>query len=281
MDFSFDYARTRVRLFFYRTWFKINKKKVKELFRKREENGILNIPVFIVSYNRLSYLQQMIVQLEKMGLNNIHIIDNASSYPPLLKYYETCQHKVHFMHENQGHMVFWREKEFEQYRRDFYIVTDPDLAMIEDCPLDIVDTMFFELREHPYVKKIGPSLVVDDISPDTEYGKSILSVEMPYYVHRLKGSSLYYAPIDTTFALYLPDSISKHINFFEAFRMGYPYQARHLPWYKSSESLTQEDIYYEEHKTNGWWNVLEGTVSKDMRKRDRIREFVKNSHKRS
>ena len=92
----------------------------KKLFMKLEKKGTNSIPIFIISYNRLSYVEQMICWLEKSGYTNIHVIDNASTYPPLLEYYKTLTYKVHFMKENYGHMVFWKCGEFEKYRKYFF-----------------------------------------------------------------------------------------------------------------------------------------------------------------
>ena len=91
-------------------------------FENQLKKGLNEIPVFIISYNRLSYIEQMIEQLEKYGMRNIHIIDNASTYPPLLRYYDTLKYDVIRMKENLGHMVFWKSNIFEKYRNDFFIL---------------------------------------------------------------------------------------------------------------------------------------------------------------
>ena len=46
------------------------------------------IPIVINNFNRLGYLKRLIASLESRGYKNIHIIDNNSTYPPLLEYYE-------------------------------------------------------------------------------------------------------------------------------------------------------------------------------------------------
>jgi hypothetical protein len=42
------------------------------------------LPIFIPTFNNITYLRMMVDQLKRLGLHNIIIIDNASDYPPLL-----------------------------------------------------------------------------------------------------------------------------------------------------------------------------------------------------
>lgn len=56
-----------------------------------------NIPVYIISFNRLSCLKQLVARLERAGYSNIHIVDNGSSYPPLLEELDKTPHVVHRM----------------------------------------------------------------------------------------------------------------------------------------------------------------------------------------
>ena len=44
------------------------------------------VPILINSFNRLHSLQRLMNWLLRAGYANLHIIDNASSYPPLLRY---------------------------------------------------------------------------------------------------------------------------------------------------------------------------------------------------
>ena len=80
------------------------------------------IPIYIISFNRLSYLRQMIETLEKYQLYNIHIVDNASTYPALVEYLRKTHYKVHRMDKNYGHMVFFEAPEFQDVRENQYYV---------------------------------------------------------------------------------------------------------------------------------------------------------------
>ena len=235
---------------------------IQKVFEHQENVGLNNIPIFLISFNRLSYLQSMIKRLEQMNVKNIHIIDNASTYPPLLEYYKSIPYKVFYMEKNGGQMVFWKNSMFEEYRKGFYIVSDPDIEPVEDCPDDFIERFFTVLKKHPFVKKVGFSLKIDDLPMDNPISKAVCKWEKRYSRLYLKEDEAYYAALDTTFALYVPDSISTH-RFGVAFRTAFPYQARHTPWYKDPSEVTDEDRYYAEHKTNGWWNVVEGKMTPD------------------
>ena len=67
-----------------------------------------SIPIIINNYNRLTSLKILISSLEKMGYKNLFIIDNASTYPPLLEYYNTCPYKVFRLNNNVGYLALWK-----------------------------------------------------------------------------------------------------------------------------------------------------------------------------
>ena len=237
--------------------------KRKKLFEAQREKGVHNIPIFIISYNRLSYLSNIIHQLEQRGFQNIKIIDNCSDYPPLLEYYKKTEYEVFRLQKNLGHKAFWTDPVFDQYRKNFYVMTDPDLEIDENCPNDFLEKFFELLWKFPYARKVGFSLKIDDIPDNVPWKKEIVEWEEQYHKIRNSRYNAFYAGIDTTFALYVPDDIVYTNDFVSAFRTEYPYEVRHLPWYKSPDEITEEDKYYSSHKTNGWWDVTKGCMIPD------------------
>ncbi len=227
-----------------------------ELFLRQEKEGMANIPVFIISFNQLTYVRQMVNSLEKMGCKKIIIIDNASTYPPLLEYYSALKHEVIRLKENWGHKVFWLAPELQQYRKNFYILTDPDLD-ISECPKDSVEVLFKILKRYPYVRKVGFSLRISDIPENSLFYDKVIGWEKQFARFYIKSQNIYFSDIDTTFALYPPEQINLNDNHFRAVRVGKPYEARHLPWYKTSSILTEEEKYYYDHKKQivGHWDI--------------------------
>ena len=60
-----------------------------------------DIPIVINNYNRITTLLQLINGLESRGYRNIYIIDNKSTYPPLLEYYKNCPYTVYVKQERR------------------------------------------------------------------------------------------------------------------------------------------------------------------------------------
>ncbi len=209
------------------------------------------IPVIINNFNRLEYPLAMIDWLEKAGMTNIVILDNASTYPPLLKYYESCKHRVILLGRNVGYMALWETAVFDEFRNDFYIYTDPDILPVEECPKDFINIFLAILAKNADAKKVGFSLKIDDI-PDFYNRKSdVLAMETKYW-KRKRAANVYDAPIDTTFALYRPKAFGDHQ--IKALRTAPPYTARHLPWYIDANNLPEEENYYKKlaSDSNTW-----------------------------
>lgn len=236
---------------------------IRAAFSAQEAKDIKTIPIFIISFNRLSYLKKIVDMLESKGYFNINIIDNCSTYPPLLSYYENIPYPVIRMKDNLGHMAFWKSSLFDEYRDSFYVVTDPDVIPIEECPDDFMQVFFTYLKKYPFLRKVGFSLKLDDLPKDGVLAQEAITWEQQFYKDKIGNLPAYYAGIDTTFALYAPDKFYKDKDFLRGLRMAYPYEARHLPWYKTKDDVSEEDVYYSAHKTNGWWDIVKGEVTPD------------------
>ena len=110
-------------------------------------------------------------------------------------------------------------------------------------------TLFKELKKHPFARKIGFSLRIDNIPDSYIHKEEVINLEKQYYLKPAEGG-LYRAPIDTTFALYRPRVGLSRSRSVEAYRTAYPYQAEHLPWYNDSSNLSEEEQYYISHCTH-------------------------------
>jgi len=218
------------------------------------------IPIIINNRNRLTYLKQLIDGLEKRGYKNIFIIDNASNYLPLLTYYETLPYKVFKLKKNIGHYALWDTDIYNQFKNNYYVYTDSDVSLVEDCPSDFMFLFYTLLNKYPKLGKVGFSLKINDLPSHYKFKNEVLDWEGKFYNNR-REKLAYKAPIDTTFALYAPHSFKgKHM--FKALRTAYPYEMRHLPWYENQMELTDEQKYYYRNiETAAHWS---GLVSKDL-----------------
>lgn len=215
------------------------------------------IPVIINNRNRLTTLKQLIEWLEKIGMKNIYIIDNDSTYPPLLNYYKSCPHKVFLLNQNVGHLALWKTDIFNQFKSNYYIYTDSDVLPIEECPNDVIAYFLNTLTKYSAIEKIGFGLKIDDL-PDHYAAKAkVIDWENKFWKKEV-APGIFDAAIDTTFALYCPyTNGAQWVS--NAYRTGGKYIARHLPWYENTSAPTPEDQYYQEHVKQGVSHWIQNT----------------------
>jgi len=223
------------------------------VFRSKIRNA-RQIPIIINNRNRLEYLIQLISALESRGYNNIYIIDNNSSYPPLLEFYNSCKYEIFRLKENVGHLAMWETDIYKRFIRDYYVYTDSDVVPIEECPEDFLDVFWRTLKSNPRVQKVGFSLKIDDLPDSFRNKHEVIAWESQFYQKEI-GEKFYEALIDTTFALYRPFMRAGKGGLM--YRTAAPYQAYHMPWYVDSSNLSAEENYYVKHATTSThWTKL-------------------------
>lgn len=192
-------------------------------------------PIFLNCRDRVTPLKQMLAWLEKAGHRRIILIDNDSTYEPLLEFYRQTPHQVVHLHANRGTRAVWDAQLAPS--NDWYVYSDSDIVPIEECPLDLVEHLKGWLEKRPDFPKAGPGLYLDDLPDDFPH----LEWEAgPQIRGTILGEGAYASLIDTTFALHRPGTRFSY----EAIRMGFPYEARHVSpsWYGGE--LSDEDRHY-------------------------------------
>jgi hypothetical protein len=206
------------------------------------------VPIFFINRNRYKPLKEFVEWLLLNGQNKITIIDNNSTYKPLLTWYQKMERdnrlKVFYMKGNEGPWVFWKNN-FHQGMTSPYIVSDSDLSPTDYCPNDLVEYMHEILQTTKRLDKLGPALRLDDIPDHYSKKKQVMMWESRFW-HIPIGRNLYLAPIDTTFAIYRPNLEFK-IDQTKNARTGFPYVLKHNPWYVNDNALEEEEIYYRAH----------------------------------
>ncbi|GGF51839.1 hypothetical protein GCM10011519_27340 [Marmoricola endophyticus] len=202
------------------------------------------MPVFVVCRDRVSSLLRLLGWLDDEGMTNIVLVDNASTYPPLLRFYERTHHRVVRLGANLGHHAAWDAGLVDSVAgRKPYVVTDPDVVP-EEAAHGAVRTFIRLLNRHPTYVKVGFGLRIDDL-PDQYAGKQdVLDWEASAWQHAI-GPEVFHAPIDTTFAVYRPSVRAPTLG--PAIRTGGRLVARHEPWYVDSARLDEEERYYRDH----------------------------------
>lgn len=210
----------------------------------KHPSDLKKIPIIINNYNRVTTLKRLILDLEKRGYKNLYIIDNKSTYPPLLEFYENCPYPVFRLKKNIGFKALWRSGLWYKFFNGYYCYTDSDLSLSEECPDDFMSVFYNLLKKYPEVFKVGFSLKIDDLPDNYNQKKKVINWESKFY-QKEKEKNVFIAPIDTTFALYRPFTRrGKRDGSVEILRVGFPYQCHHLPWYENSNNLTEEELYY-------------------------------------
>lgn len=219
--------------------------------QKIEDVDLWDIPVIINNRNRCTYLQMLIERLEELGFHNIIILDNDSTYEPLLDYYARIgsTHRIVKLNRNVGHLALWKSTLWDEIKDQFYIYTDPDVVPVETCPENILSYLLEQLKKYSAIEKIGLGLKIDDLPDHYAHKQKVIGWESKYWKEQV-APGVYNAEVDTTFALYRPFT-NGAIWVAPAYRTGEPYVARHLPWYENSANPGEENEYYAKHVRQG------------------------------
>lgn len=194
--------------------------------------------------------------LERTGHGNITLLDNASTYPPLLDYLARSSHRVIRLEENLGHRVPWRCGIVGEFGEEMpFVVTDPDVLPDPQVPAESFEYMQELLLRHPAFDKIGFGLHIDDLPNLYPFREQVIAWERPFWEKEVEPG-VFAAHLDTTLALHRPGCPYKVT---EALRTAEPYMARHLPWYRDPLAPDEEVKYYQCHRDQsvGYWNRSE------------------------
>ena len=213
-----------------------------KIIGKKIEDPFL-IPIYINNYNHLKYLVDLIACLEKRGYRNIHIIDNDSTYKPLLIYYETCPYEVIKLGKNVGFTGIWDTGTYKKIWNSYYVYTDSDIFIEKDCPIDFMSHFVSVLEKYPLCHKVGFGLRIDDIPNYFTMKEQVIKHESQFWTKQIEPD-LYDARIDTTFALYRPFCKGPSNSYKFVIRTGGKYVCKHQPWYVNINTSSVEDLYY-------------------------------------
>ena len=216
---------------------------------ENDEAACFNIPIFINARDRLGVMKQQIDWLLNAGYTNLVILDNNSTYQPMLEYYDSFKNdgrvSIVYLKQNFGYKSIWDSGILEILDiKTPYVYTDPDLVPIDSCPKNVVQLLLKILKkpQNILVKKIGLGMLYEDITFfDKENCKEI---ERHYYDCTDIAKGLHYCQVDTTFALYVN---CRHYNLRFSMRTTGDLMMKHLPWYFDYDNLPEDEQYYMDH----------------------------------
>jgi hypothetical protein len=210
------------------------------------------IPCFLIARDRFTCLKNMVEYLVQIPELEVIILDNASTYEPLLNWYNTNPCTIERLPVNYGNFVLWSSNtaipghEKPNFREKYncensqYILSDCDLDLSGVPMTGLLTTLQEGLRRYPWAVKCGLSLEINDL-PDNEITREVKGVWEGNNWHLIDDVYIK-APIDTTFALYT--GVGEQNDFDNCLRVNRPYVCRHLSWYITEENITEEDRYY-------------------------------------
>lgn len=219
-----------------------------------------DIPVYVTNRNNLDRgFRRLILWLREAGMHHVHVIDNDSTWPPLLDFYATS--KLHVIQAgcNFGPYAVW-DLGLHAAQDVPFIVTDSDV--VPSCPFDLVRYLLDVQREYDCVAKVGPSLRLDNLPDHYDRKAEVIKWESQFWQDPVRGRdasepALYRAGIDTTFALYPPRSGAGSSSWAakaQHLRLGPPYVAEHAPWYDDTTHPSPELQHYRAHTNPKWSN---------------------------
>lgn len=177
---------------------------------------------------------------------NIIIIDNESTYPPLLEWYERISNspkywgRVEIMHhKNEGHLALWATGLYKQLD-EYFIYTDSDIILPDSFPIDWKEIMFNTFIKYPDYKKVALAIHTDDLPEHYRFKNQVIRNEGRWWLEEIE-KDLYVADTDTTFAM------MKNFgdNCYRSLRIARPdMTCRHYGWYLCLDDLDEEEKYY-------------------------------------
>jgi hypothetical protein len=205
-------------------------------------------PILLNNFNRLSSTRSMYGFLKNRGFSNVIILDNHSTFPPLLSWYATLREEelIKFP-TNYGSTCLFDSGYLEKVMDQEYIVySDSDLELNPNMPEDFLEIMKSKLLTYNE-RKIGLALRIDDV-PLNCYKNCITGTidhERQFWRDELE-KDLYRALVDTTFCLLRWPQYHD----LGALRIAGNFTARHLPWYQDYATLNEEEKYFVENSNH-------------------------------
>lgn len=242
------------------------------------------VPVFIIMRDLMTWPQAMIPHIRRMGGEPI-LIDNASTYPPLLDWYATKPCEIIRLEENLLQHSPWLcgavDHRFPDMPGGRYVVTDPDLDIsgCPDCTIEHLGNLYDRYND---IIKAGLSLEILDLPVGSPVYREARGWETPFWLDK-RDWQCYSSPVDTTFAVY-NQRRAPHFqqnDFFtrRAIRADRPFTARHLPFYLTQDNFTIEDWYYLKHANprSTMARYLQGLVSHfEKHNRKAVKQYAKS-----
>lgn len=215
-------------------------------------SDIKDICFIIPNYNQLYFLRNLVVQLRWYYPDNqIYVVDNGSTYQPLLDYYRDINEygsklSIHLYEENDfvGNLSSFIAHEIDA---EYYVISDSDISIHPTTPPNFLEYFKRVIDEYGF-HHCGFDLIYDDI-PEWNPKKAHIQYDEKCLHSKeftIDNYSGWVAALDTTFCLwkrsnkgwYAPmsgEDWSSSVRLFKAI---------HQSWYLHKDYLPKEMVNY-------------------------------------
>jgi hypothetical protein len=219
----------------------------------------MNYPIYLTNMNRLTTIKKMVEDLYRLNGNaKINIIDNASTYPPLLDWYKEIKNDVCIINNstNLGPWSFFYSGHFSNCNEEFYTYSDADLELNPNMPYNWQEILM-EYHKR-WNRKASLVLRLDDI-PDSEIKPHILHHQSVCW-NPTEEENVWHGVTDMTFSF---DAKSAGYRY-ESIRIGGNFACRHIPWYLDINNISEEEKYYLDSIDNKYPEAIWSTMNKNI-----------------
>lgn len=194
----------------------------------------MKIPVIIINRDLLTWPSKMVEHIKTFdSIGDIIIVDNQSTYKPLLDWYKTKPCDIIYSDFN-GQSSPWDMNIPERMGYDYYVVSDPDLDLSE-TPKDCLIHLKNKLESHNEYDRIGLSLSNYIVAENSPYAPHLQTwYDNCWKPESIKDDLFTEQAFDTTFGIY---HIERHFSG-KSCCTNKPYSAKHIPW-----EITYEELY--------------------------------------
>ena len=202
----------------------------------------MKIPIILNNRNLLTWTSEMVglcKTFEEVG--DIIIVDNDSTYEPLLEWYESKPCEI-IKTTNNGHLSPWIIGLPNKITSSYYVVSDCDLDL-SITPKDVLLFLKEKLIKYPDYTRIGLSLENWDVPEKSPYHEFLKKwSKINWDLNSVNDGLVVNQQFDTTFGLY---DIKK--NYRGNNCTSYlPYSTKHIPWEFTEEDISNlENVNYE------------------------------------